>query len=75
MGEDSNPLLLGKNEDHLWKRTSQDGNGNVSHYGADFLGLYSLYGMVICNGMKNWLRSNGITCKTHNGQSVVDYVI
>lgn len=75
MGEDSNPLWLGENKDHLWKRTSRDGNGNMSHYEAELLVLCNLYGTVICIGMKNWLRANSITCKTHNGQSVVDYVI
>ena len=27
------------------------------------------------NGMEKWFKSGGITCKRHNGQSVVDYVI
>ena len=31
--------------------------------------------MVICNGMRGWPASGGITCKTYNGQSVVDYLI
>lgn len=47
----------------------------MTQFGAEFLGLCSLYGMVICNGMKSWTRLGGITCKTYNGQSVVDCVI
>lgn len=55
--------------------TSQDGNGGVSHFGVELLGLCSLYGMVIYNGMKMCPKLGSITCKTYNGQSVVDYVL
>ena len=72
---DNNPLWLEEKEDHIWKRNSKDGNGSVSHFRAELLGLCSLHDMVICNGMKAWPTSGGITCKTYNGQSVVDYVI
>ena len=72
---DNNPLWLEDNEEHIWKRASKDGNGSVSHFGAEFLGLCSLHDIVICNGMKAWPTSGGIMCKTYNGRSVVDYVI
>ena len=72
---DNNLLWLEEIEDHVWTRTSQDGNGSVSHFRIYLLGLCSLYDMVICNGMTTSPRSSGITCKTYNGQSVVDYVI
>lgn len=71
----NNLLWLEEIEDHAWTRTSQDGNGSVSHFGIELLGLCSLYDMFIFNGMKAWPRSGDITCKNYNGQSVVDYVI
>ncbi|KAH9298448.1 hypothetical protein KI387_030130 [Taxus chinensis] len=74
-GGDDNPLWLNEAEDKVCERLSQDGNGRVNHFGVELLGLCSLYDMVICNGMKTWPRSSNITCKTYNGQSVVDYVI
>ena len=72
---DNNPLSLNESEDHTWKMSSHDGKGSVSHFGAELLGLCSLYDMVICNGMKTWPRFGDIMCKNYNGQSVVDYMI
>jgi exonuclease III len=72
---ENNPLWLEESGDQSWARDSQDGNGGVTHFGAELLGLCSLFGMVICNGMRGWPASGGITCKTYNGQSVVDYLI
>jgi hypothetical protein len=47
----------------------------MTHFGVELLGLCRFFGMVICNGMRGWPTSRGITCKTYNGQSVVDYSI
>jgi hypothetical protein len=72
---ENNPLWLEESGDKSWEIYSQDGNGGVTHFGEKLLGFCSLYGMVIFNGMRWWLTSGGITCKTYNGQSVVDYLI
>lgn len=73
--EANNPIWLEEDTNQLWKRSSEDGEGGVSHFGAELLGLCSVFDMVICNGLKSWPKSGCITCKTYNGQSVVDYVI
>jgi hypothetical protein len=31
--------------------------------------------MVICNGLDKWKNSRGAACFTHNGLSVVDYIL
>ncbi|KAH9299597.1 hypothetical protein KI387_031279, partial [Taxus chinensis] len=74
-GGEDNLLWFKEEENKLWERLSQDDSGGVSHFGVELLGLCSLYNMVICNGMRAWPRLGNITCKTYNGQSVVDYVI
>ena len=61
--------------DQSWERVSRDGDGEVSNFGAELLGVSSFSDMVICNVMRRWPTSRGITCKTYKGQSVVDYVI
>jgi hypothetical protein len=71
---ETNPLWLEESVDQSWERDSQDGNGGVTHFGAELLGLSSLFGMVIYNGMREWPTLGGITCKTYNGHSVVDYL-
>jgi len=72
---ENNPLWLEEGGGQPWERDSQDENGGVMHFRVELLGLCSLFGMVICNGMRRWPTSGGITCKTYNGQSVVDCVI
>ena len=74
-GGENNPLWLEESGLQSWERVSRDDEGEVSHFGVELLGLCSLSDMVICNGMRRWPTSWGITCKTYNGQSVVDYVI
>lgn len=71
MGEDSNLLWLRENEEHPWRRTSQDGKEKVSHFGVELLGICSLNDMVICNGIQNWSKSNSITYKTYNVQIII----
>jgi hypothetical protein len=66
---------LEESGDKSMERDSQDGNGGVKHFGVELLELCSLFGMVICNGMRGWSSLGGITCKNYNGQSVVDYLI
>jgi hypothetical protein len=72
---ENNLLCLEESGDQLWARDSQDGNGGVTHFGVELIGIYSLFDMVICNGMRGWPASRGITCKNYNGQSLVDYLI
>ncbi len=73
--ESKNLVWLEEEGTQKWERSSQDNTGKVNHFGAELLGLCCLYNMVICNGMERWPKLGGITCKRHNGQSVVDYVI
>ena len=47
----------------------------MSHFGAKPCGVCSLHGLIICNGMANWPSLGGITYKTYNGHSMVDYVL
>jgi len=72
---ENNLLCLEESGDQLWARDSQDGNGGVTHFGVELIEICSLFVMVICNGMRGWPTLGGISCKTYNGQSVVDYLI
>jgi hypothetical protein len=72
---ENNPLWLEESGDQSWARDSQDGNEGVTHFGRKLLGLCSLFGMVIYNGMRGWPTLGGITCTTYNSQNMVDYFI
>ena len=74
-GAEDNPICLEENGDHMWERILEDGQGIVSHFGVELLGACSLHGLIIFNGIEKWLSSRGITCKTYNGHSVVDYIL
>lgn len=73
--ENSDPIWLEEEGAQLGERSSQDDKGKVNHFGAELLGVCCLHNMVICNGVRKWPNSGYITCKTYNGQSVVDYAI
>ena len=74
-GGENNPLWLEESGDQSWQRVSRDGDGEVSHFRAELLGLCSLFDMIICKRIRRCPTSGGIACKTYNGQSVVDYLI
>ena len=38
-GGENNPLWLEESGDQSWERVSRDGDGEVSHFGAELLGL------------------------------------
>lgn len=49
---ENNLVWLEEGEGQSWERTSQDYNGDISHFGAELLGMCSLFGMIIYNGMR-----------------------
>ena len=45
------------------------------YYGKILLHMCNSTCMLIANGVSLWTRTNGFTCRKHNGDSVIDYML
>ncbi|RYA45856.1 endonuclease/exonuclease/phosphatase family protein [Enterobacter cloacae complex sp. GF14B] len=61
-------------EVHLYDCTSMD-EKEPDHYGKLLLHMCNSTGMLIANGVSLWSGTNGFTCRKHNGDSVIDYML
>eukprot|EP00249_Psilotum_nudum_P023583 c28929_g2_i1 orf=1058-3163(+) len=68
-------LDVSQKKEQLYDRVSQDANGGITFFGEELLYLASKTGLIIANGMQPWPDSGNFTCHTHQGSSVVDYIL
>ena len=69
------PCLLRRPLDSLmYDRVSMD-TKEPDFFGNALLHMCNSTGMVIGNGMTLWKDTSGFTCRKHNGDSVIDYVL
>ena len=58
----------------MYMRTSRD-EKEPDLYGKLLVHMCSSTGMLIANGIPLWNDTNGFTCRKHNGDSVIDYML
>ena len=61
-------------EVHLYDRTSMD-KKEPNHYGKILLHMCNSKCMHTANGVSLWSGTNGFTCRKHNGDSVIEYML
>lgn len=64
----------GMDESFMYKRSSNDAK-EPDHYGKSLLHMCNSTGMLIANGVSFWQGTNDFTCRKHNGDSVIDYML
>ena len=58
----------------MYSRSSSD-EKDPDQFGKLLLQMCNSTGLLIANGVSFWPNTNGFTCRKHNGNSVIDYVL
>ena len=58
----------------MYSRSSSD-EKDPDQFGKSLLQMCNSTGLLIANGVSLWPNTNGFTCRKHNGNSVIDYVL
>ena len=58
----------------MYSRCSRD-EKDPNQFGKLLLQMCNNIGLLIANGVSLWPNPNGFTCRKHNGNSVIDYVL
>ena len=58
----------------MYNRSSSD-EKDPDQFGKLLLQMHYSTKLLIANGVSLWPNTNGFTCRKHNGNSVIDYVL
>jgi hypothetical protein len=63
-----------KEDMQMYSRSSSD-EKDPDQFGKLLLQMCNSTGLFIANGVSFWPHTNGFTCRKHNGNSAIDYVL